>query len=73
MSLCPEAEERALLTDAEFWEHVFNIGPDIDDDFDEHPAVLTECTECGEFGACAYDDRGRALIHIVQDPEGEPK
>ena len=78
MALCPEAAQRAAMTDSEFWEHVL-IGPDQDDreyDPDDDPNVpdqaeyelaarlATPCTECGQVGACAYDADGRPLIHV---------
>lgn len=64
------------MTDDEFWDHVFgnltsNDGPDVDDDYDERDptpfGVLTPCLVCGESGACAYDDEGRALIHAAYE------
>jgi hypothetical protein len=76
MSLCPEAEYRDGLSDAEFWDLVLNgrrpddgdddYGPDID-----HEAldpVTTTCAECGVTGACAFDIDGRALIHAGGEP-----
>lgn len=65
--LCPEADERDAMTDAEFWERVHrNLGgltPD-DLDVDLDPQVQTEpCGVCGSNSACSYDAEGRALIH----------
>jgi hypothetical protein len=68
--LCPEADMRDAMTDAEFWEHVArNLGADFepfDDGTDVDVAVAdSPCAECGEAGACAYDAEGRPLIHAT--------
>lgn len=74
--LCPEADRRDAMDDGEFWDTVAqnilgNHYPDTDDDFDppEVTAQLGPCPECGEMGACAYDDEGRALVHVVPDED----
>lgn len=81
MSLCPEAQLRAAMTDGEFWAHVFQIDdhPEYDPDDDPNVPDLAEleierrladpCPECGQLGACAYDADGRALIHVSTDKE----
>lgn len=81
MSLCPEAATRAAMDDGEFWEHVL-LGPEavaqheVDISECEPPddvsalTALQPCPECGELGACAYDDLGRPLIHATV-PEHE--
>jgi hypothetical protein len=40
---------------------IYEPGPD---DFDEVTDQFGSCPECGERGACAYDDEGRPLIHL---------
>lgn len=70
-TLCPEAEQRAAMTDDEFWAHVLPSAPEPgpDDEEPDLPALVADpCRECGATGACAYDAEGRALIHAV-DPE----
>lgn len=75
--LCPEADLRDAMTDAEFWEHVADnlSGGRHFDPFDEDAPDLDvaisakPCAECGEVGACAYDAEGRALIHADGDEE----
>lgn len=71
-SLCPEAEKRAAMTDAEFWDHVADSlnPPQFDpsdlpgwepfDDLDD------PCPTCGATSACAFDDDGRPLIHATE-------
>lgn len=81
MSLCPESEYRASLTDAEFWEHVFHgdDGPD-DYDPDDDPyaptgelgesVLASACDVCGTLlEACAYDVDGRPMIHVVKEED----
>lgn len=80
MSLCPEAEYRASLTDAEFWEHVFH-GDDGPDDYDpsddagaprpDDPVlVLNPCPVCGTwYKACGYDAEGLPMVHVTEDGE----
>lgn len=72
---CPEAEMRAAMTDAEFWEHVLpSLGEeDFDDpfeDLDERDFMPDRagqpCEECGAVGACEWDLEGRALIHVIE-------
>lgn len=75
MALCPEAAYRVSLTDAEFWDHVFNRP---DPRHDEHAfgadreevdmltRLATPCPECGQAGACAWDAEGRPMIHITE-------
>lgn len=80
MSLCPEADERAELSDAEFWERVgcnllgYDPGPDDEPDVPDHIEMaelhLTDpCPECGSQGACGYDDMGRPMIHTTQEDD----
>lgn len=76
MSLCPEAEYRASLSDGEFWEHVFH-GDDGPDDRDYDPEmdfnipppneidISEQCPICGSTGACKYDEEGLPMIHAV--------
>lgn len=78
MSLCPEAEMRAAMTDAEFWEHVFHgdDGPDDPADIDESyrsafghwpDLPVTPCEVCGSAEeACGYDTEGRPMIHTSE-------
>ena len=80
MSLCPESEYRASLTDAEFWEHVL-IGPDAGRDYDpdddpnaprpEDPELmLVPCVVCGTlYAACGYDEEGRPMVHATPEEE----
>lgn len=72
MSLCPEPKMRSEMTDAEFWDHVFNQGQTQDYDEPEPDEVemaelhlSDRCPECGSYGACGYDDLGRPLIHTI--------
>jgi hypothetical protein len=79
MSLCPELEVLATMTDEEFWAHVFQnegFGPDEDDYAPDREDLELErvglqtappCPECGTIGACGYDDEGRPMIHAVLD------
>ena len=52
MNLCPESAARAAMTDAEFWDHVFNR--DADDRADWWLAFNTpdiwaiDCVRCGQ-------------------------
>jgi len=65
-SLCPEAAERAAMTDGEFWDHVYGggaRGEPYDPDPSEITAQLDPCPVCGERGPCGYDSEGRPLIH----------
>lgn len=76
--LCPIAAELDALDDGAFWERVL-IGADAacepdDDYYDDLPTGdLGPCPECGEYGACAYDAEGRALVHIVPDEPETPQ
>jgi hypothetical protein len=72
VSLCPEAAERAAMSDDEFWEHVLHVndGPDHDpgipDDIEMAELFLADpCPECGSRGACGYDQEGRPMIHAI--------
>jgi hypothetical protein len=82
LPLCPEHELRAAMDDGEFWAHVLlPPGDDREYDPDDDPNIpdLAEyelnarlagpCPECGQHGACAYDDEGRPLIHVTDDEE----
>lgn len=71
--LCPEADLRDAMTDAEFWAHVYpddahTIGNRYDWDAympaagDESPHA-TPCPTCGESFACGYDAEGRPMYH----------
>lgn len=40
-----------------------------DDDLAGLSAQYGECPTCGQVGACAYDDQGRALIHATEEDE----
>lgn len=72
VSLCPEFEERAAMTDDEFWSHVFAYREGTEPEFDP-PEVSgdeliepdDECPECGAVGACGYDSEGRPMIHAI--------
>lgn len=68
MSLCPEADLRAAMSDGEFWEHVLGTGTTDDGEWYQEgdPAPLGEpCPECGERSECAYDAEGRPMIHAT--------
>ena len=49
MSLCPEHDMRAAMTDDEFWDHVYRQdAPDHYPDFDDCPQmVVGHCLRCG--------------------------
>ena len=72
MSLCPESEYRASLTDGEFWEYVLlgvrpgEVTDDDESDMDAITAQTDPCPECGERGACGYDNEGRAMVHVTE-------
>lgn len=78
--LCPEADFRASLSDADFWTYVLlGYRPGEEPDWDgqgsyDEPGpldiVLNPCEVCGEWGPCGYDAEGRPLIHW-QPPEEE--
>jgi len=84
VSLCPEAEMRAAMSDGEFWEHVLGTGTHVEYDPDGDPnmpdqaecelnaRLATPCPECGQPGACAYDAEGRPLIHAIEDSQETP-
>lgn len=69
--LCPEADLRDRMSDADFWAHVFPMpepwddGPDLDDTTNQDKP----CPLCGEIGACGYDNEGRPLIHSLNGDE----
>lgn len=81
--LCPEADERDALSDAEFWERVYSRicgadmepePPDYGPDTDGRGigvAVISDhispCPVCHEWGACGYDAEGRPMIHAFYD------
>lgn len=76
MSLCPEAEYRATLTDAEFWEHVFHgddgpdeYDPDLDPNAPPSGRLGAPCLTCGAVDACGYDAEGLPMIHVTEDGE----
>lgn len=82
MSLCPESEYRASLSDEEFWEYVL-IGPDAgreydpDEDLnaprqDDPQLTVIPCVVCGTYyAACGYDEEGRPMVHAIPDEEEE--
>lgn len=73
---CPEALDRAAMSDTDFEAHVArSLNPpaltpeqydDTDDDLGLDPAP---CPECGEVGACAYDAEGRPMTHMIANDE----
>ena len=73
--LCPEHALRAAMTDQEFWSHVYPAREDEDEgpcQLDEEDIIAmshidTQCPECGQFTACAYDQEGRAMIHVTEE------
>jgi len=70
--LCPDADERDEIEDAEFWERVLgqSTPEPFEDDLEIDPQLAVEpCPVCGSSGACAYDAEGRALIHTTDDGE----
>jgi hypothetical protein len=79
-ALCPEAAERAAMTDSEFWAHVYPQ-PDPGDDrppddqeiaeYELEAQLADSCPECGVLGACSYDAEGRALIHVTTGEPGD--
>ena len=80
--LCHEAEYRDSLSDEDFWWHVFSGGDDAPNIYDDEPdgyeldeplAKAPPCPECGGYGACAYDQEGRPLIHAVGDQDEAPR
>lgn len=79
MTLCPEAEYRASLSDDEFWDYVYNgikhddfsdeSGPEVEEP-EFHPVdSWGRCPLCGEHGACGYDLNGEPMRHVVSDRE----
>jgi hypothetical protein len=80
MSLCPEADTRARMSDEEFWDHVFNLP--LPEGWDTTPSAIdiedmeamshlaNPCPECGQWGACAYDTEGRAMVHVTEVSNG---
>lgn len=73
-SLCPERDERAAMSDGEFWDRVArNLGHNTDPDdleFDLDPQLdVGLCDTCGSTGACGYDSEGRALIHASTEDD----
>jgi hypothetical protein len=78
MSQCPEFEERAAMSDEEFWDHVLQPdrrdAPTQDEDFLDDsdpgaPFMATPCRVCGESAACGYDSEGRPMIHVLDFEE----
>lgn len=74
MSLCPEFEERARMSEADFWAYVYrdHMAQEPDDlDGDDTPTTYQTdpCPECGERGPCGYDTEGRAMVHIATEEE----
>lgn len=69
---CSEREERAAMTDAEFWAHVYPqdedprvtlIGWGEGDQALDADLADDECPLCHAVGACGWDDEGRPLLH----------
>jgi hypothetical protein len=78
VSLCPEFDKRAAMTDGEFWSYVLQgiepgQEPDgYDDDYTPDTYVdLGICAVCGSSEACGYDTEGRPWIHATYE-EVEP-
>ncbi len=78
MSLCPAADYRASLSDAEFWEHVLLGGVQVEDNYydgDDDPTAdelhpVNEwgtCPVCGEIAACAVDINGDPMRHVATE------
>jgi hypothetical protein len=65
--LCPEADQRDVLSDNEFWGRVFNQEgmPEPDETGDPPEGMPVEqCQVCGATEtSCGYDDTGRPYIH----------
>jgi len=71
---CPEAAERAAMSDGEFWERIYgpSARPDPHDYDPAHEAIghqLDPCPTCGERGPCGYDAEGRPMIHTSDADE----
>lgn len=69
--LCGEADLRDAMSDEDFWAHVYGQEAWEPEDFDDGPHdplsdITNLCPECGQYGACAYDAEGRALIHATE-------
>ena len=69
------------VSDGEFWTRVYgaDMAPTVEDEWLEQEHELEQvtnqlgtCSVCGTSGPCAFDDEGRALIHVVPDADHEP-
>lgn len=71
MSLCPESEARAAMSDEDFWDHVFGQDDDVPwDEYDRRNGVTpldAPCEVCGSVSACMYDPNGLPLVHQIGD------
>ena len=54
MSLCPEHDQRAAMTDAEFWDHVFGRSPEQEASWADYDWAMNspdiwaiDCARCG--------------------------
>lgn len=76
--LCPEADLRDGMTDAEFWDHIAtgldldHRGPlhDVPIDADDWRFIVdipSPCPVCGGWNACGYDTDGRPFIHVEEE------
>lgn len=65
-AFCASSPEAAVMSDAEFWEHVYPQPepPDTDDNGPDE-TFDPSCPECGSFTACGYDAEGRPMIHTT--------
>lgn len=67
---CASSTEAQLMTDDEFWDHVFHTEDMPDEDYWnlDHGAMdeflgSERCSVCGCVGACGWDMNGLPLIH----------
>ena len=71
--LCPEADARDAMSDADFWAHVYPQeeydGPSYNGMDDQAIGPLAYCEMCGSVGACAFDAEGRPLIHPITEED----
>lgn len=75
---CTEQSLRQTMTDAEFWDHVFNrfdTYHEYDFTFDrydplaDNTVIGVPCSMCGSIDACGYDSEGNPMIHIQKGIE----
>lgn len=71
--ICPEAEAREAMSDAEFWEHVYHPNGHVEefdpDEYEVPTNQLDPCVVCGERGPCAYDAEARPMMHLVPEED----